>query len=133
AEDTIINEEFALKIFRSSPGTSVSSLLKEIKTLYSLEHPSIVRYFTTEMFEGKLILVTEYIKGITLRKFIEENAPVSLETLLKIISPIFDALEYAHSKEIVHIDIKPENIMICEDGRVKLMDFGLAKFLEGEI
>lgn len=133
AEDTIINEEFALKIFRQSPGTSVSSLLKEIKTLYSLEHPSIVRYFTTEMFEGKLILVTEYIKGTTLRKFIEENAPVSLESVRKIISPICDALDYAHSKGIVHRDIKPENIMICEDGRVKLMDFGLAKFLEGEI
>lgn len=133
AEDTIINEDFALKIFRSAPGTSVSSLLKEIKTLYSLEHPSIVRYYTTEMFEGKLILVTEYIKGTTLRKFIEENAPVSLESVQKIISPVCDALDYAHSRGIVHRDIKPENIMICEDGRVKLMDFGLAKFLEGEI
>ena len=133
AEDTIINEEFALKIFRSSPGASFSSFLKEIKTLYTLEHPSILRYYTTEMFEGKLILVTEYIKGITLRKYIEENAPVSLESARKIISPICDALDYAHSKGIVHRDVKPENIMICDDGRVKLMDFGLAKFLEGEM
>lgn len=133
AEDTIIKEEFALKIFRSSPGASFSSFLKEIKTLYSLEHPSIVRYYTTEMFEGKLILVTEYIKGTTLRKYIEENAPLSLESAKKIISPLCDALDYAHSKGIVHRDIKPENIMICEDGRIKLMDFGLAKFLEGEM
>ncbi len=133
AEDTIINEEFALKIFRSSPGASFSSFLKEIKTLYTLEHPSIVRYYTTEMFEGKLILVTEYIKGITLRKYIEENAPVSLESARRIIYPICDALDYAHSKGIVHRDVKPENIMICDDGRVKLMDFGLAKFLEGEM
>ncbi len=133
AEDTIINEEFALKVFRTSPGTSITSLLKEIKTLYSLEHPAIIRYYTTEMLEGKLILVTEFIKGVTLRKFIEENAPANLALLFRIISPICDALDYAHSKGIVHRDIKPENIMICEGGRVKLMDFGLAKFLEGEI
>ncbi|MGQ9617541.1 MAG: UvrD-helicase domain-containing protein [Candidatus Aminicenantia bacterium] len=133
AEDTIINEEFALKVFRTTPGASISNFLKEIKTLYSLEHPAIVRYFTTEIFEGKLILVTEYIKGITLRKFIEDNAPVNLETVFKLISPICDALDYAHSRGVIHRDVKPENIMVCEDGRVKLMDFGLAKFLEGEM
>jgi len=76
AHDTLIDSDVALKVARSHI-TNHSSFLHEIKILFSLDHPNILRYFSAESIEGKLVLVTEYITGHTLRNFIERNCPTN--------------------------------------------------------
>ncbi len=132
AEDTLLKKDFALKIARAKEGDA-QLLLKEIKLLSELLHPNIVRFYTVEIFEGRIGIVLEYIKGRTLRDFIKENAPLGLASVLDIIKQICDAVEYAHSKGVLHRDLKPENIMLTEKGQVKITDFGLAFFMEGEL
>jgi len=132
AHDTLINRKVALKVDRSHL-TEHSSFLYEVKTLFSLEHPHILRYFSAEFIEGKLVLVTEYIEGQTLRNFIENKCPTDRETAKNIMLCIADAVDYANERNIIHRDLKPENIMIDKTGTIKIMDFGLAKFVEKDM
>ena len=132
AHDTLLDSKVALKIARSHIN-DFSLFLNEVKILFSLEHPNILRYFSAESIEGKLVLVTEYIEGHTLRDFIEKNCPTNHETANKIMLSIADAVDYANSKDLIHRDLKPENIMLDPNGNIKIMDFGLAKFVEKDL
>lgn len=132
ARDTLLDKEVALKVARSCIADH-SSFLHEVKTLFSLEHPNILRYFSAESIEGRLVLVTEYIEGQTLRNFIEKKCPTDRETAKNIMLCIADAVDYANNRNIIHRDLKPENIMIDKTGNIKIMDFGLAKFVEKDL
>jgi len=132
AHDTLLEKKVALKVARSHIADH-SSFLHEVKTLFSLEHPHILRYFSAEFIEGRLVLVTEYIEGQTLRNFIEKKCPTDRETAKNIMLCIADAVDYANERKIIHRDLKPENIMIDKTGTIKIMDFGLAKFVEKDL
>jgi DNA helicase II / ATP-dependent DNA helicase PcrA len=132
AHDTLIDKEVALKVARSRMADR-SSFLHEVKTLFSLEHPHILRYYSAEFIEGKLVLITEYIEGQTLRNFIEKKCPTDRETAKSIMLCLADAVDYANERKIIHRDLKPENIMIDKTGSIKIMDFGLAKFVEKDM
>jgi len=131
-KDTLLDAEFALKISRSK-SNGASLFLHEIKTLFTLEHPNIIRYYSAEIIEGKLALITEYVKGMVLRKFIEKKTPAPPKIAKNILISVADALDFAHKKKIIHRDLKPENIILTKNNKPKLMDFGLAKFLDKEI
>ncbi|MHA2611961.1 MAG: UvrD-helicase domain-containing protein [bacterium JZ-2024 1] len=129
AEDTLLKKNFAVKIARK-PKEMDSMFLQEARILAELSHPHIVRFYSVELIEDRLALVTEYIAGSSLRGLMEKSAPMPYATAMDIFLPILSALEYAHEKNILHRDVKPENILISEKGEVKLTDFGVARLLE---
>ena len=132
ARDTLLNAEVALKIARTNV-SQASAFLHEIKVLFSLFHAHILRYHSADIIEGKLVLITEHIDGHTLREWIQKKAPIRSDEVDPILRAVASALDYAHSQNIIHRDLKPENIMLDKAGTVKLMDFGLAKFMDKDL
>lgn len=132
AKDTFIDKEFAIKVSRATE-KEIEVLKKEAKILSELDHPNIVRFYSIDIIDNKIVLVMEYVKGYSLRKLVEKGA-LGLEKSIKIISETLDALAYAHKKGFLHRDIKPENILIeSNTGKVKITDFGLAALFRGTL
>ncbi len=104
-------------------------LLNEVDLLEELQHPNIMKFYSIEEEEDKLFMVLELLRGKTIKALIEEQneKPLQPKQALDIISQATTGLAYAHDKSIIHRDIKPGNIFLCEDGLVKILDFGLAK------
>lgn len=113
--------------------------LQELKVTERLTHPGIVRTYTLEQDpqSGFLFFTMEFVKGVTLESLLrqaeeaERVPPLPLRTLVPILDELIQILEYAHQQGVIHRDLKPSNIMIGESYHVKLMDFGIAKVLEG--
>ncbi len=110
----------------SDPGR-LSRFRREARTLASLNHPGIAAIYGLEESGGKSFLVLELVEGETLGEGIRRTGPVPVDESLKIAAQIADALDAAHARQITHRDIKPANIKITPEGRVKVLDFGLAK------
>ncbi len=104
---------------------------REAQALAALNHPNIVTIIDKGYTAGLYYFVMEYVEGITLRHLMRERRLTPTEAL-RIVPAVCSALEYAHERGIVHRDVKPENILITADGRVKIADFGLSKILSGE-
>ncbi|MCW5873106.1 MAG: protein kinase [Anaerolineales bacterium] len=102
----------------------------EVRSLARLSHPNIVSVLGYGEYEGRPYLVMEYVPGGTLKDKL--GKPMRWETALALLAPIARALHYAHGKKIVHRDVKPSNILITEDGRPMLSDFGVAKLIGSE-
>jgi serine/threonine-protein kinase len=100
--------------------------LREIKVQASLTHPNIAGLHTALTFQNQLLMVMEYIDGVSIEKMIE-NGPLPLPQALDYTIQVLQALGYAHARGVIHRDIKPANMMVTRDGVVKLMDFGIAK------
>ena len=128
AYDTILKENFALKVSRMRR-EDTQILKEEARLLASLEHKNIVRFYNIDYIAGKLVLITEYVKGKSLRAMLEREELDFLRTM-NIIEQCLAGLSYAHKKGIIHRDLKPENILISDEGLVKITDFGLGKFLK---
>ncbi len=110
------NEEF-LKRFRN-----------ESKAIAVLSHPNIVKIYDVGFNDDIQFIVMEYIDGITLKEFIEQQGALRWKDALHFITQILRALQHAHDRGIIHRDIKPQNIMLFADGTIKVMDFGIARF-----
>ncbi|MBN1570540.1 MAG: protein kinase [Acidobacteria bacterium] len=125
----VLPEEFAKDTDR------VSRFQREAKLLASLNHPNIAAIYGLEEFEGTNFLVLELVEGQTLSEVITGSAgvsPASVPDILKLALQIAEALEAAHEKGIIHRDLKPSNIKVTPDGKVKVLDFGLAKAYAGD-
>ncbi|MEO0140241.1 MAG: UvrD-helicase domain-containing protein [candidate division WOR-3 bacterium] len=130
ALDTIIQKEFAIKVSRAKQ-REAEAMMAEARVLASLDHPNIVRFYSADLIEERLVLVMEYIPGRSLRSLLDEG-PLSLPRTMRIASGILSGLQYAHERGIIHRDIKPENVLLAEGERVKLTDFGLAAMISKE-
>lgn len=104
----------------------LDKLILEASYLKRLKHPGIVKYFDDFQYKGEFHLVIEYLKGETLMTA-SPRSPLTEQQVIGLAYQVSDALSYIHSCGIVHRDINPKNIMLCNDGTVKLIDFGTAK------
>lgn len=103
--------------------------LNEARVIARLNHPNIVSLYDIIEEDNKIYLVIEYVEGVTLRDILEEIGPLPFEAALGIFLQVASAIELAHSHGILHLDIKPENIMILPNGKVKIGDFGVSQFI----
>jgi TolB-like protein len=129
ASDTKLGRDVALKVLPTEMAQDPERLgrfRREAKTLAQLDHPSIVSIYSVEECEGIHFLTMQLVEGLPLDRVIPA-AGLSVEQIIHIASALGDALAAAHDKGIVHRDLKPANVMVSTDGRVKVLDFGLAK------
>src|SRR5436309_4725611 len=132
ARDSRLKREVAIKILPeefSRDAERVSRFQREAEVLASLNHPNIAAIYDLEEVNDTRFLVLELVEGATLAERIQRG-PIPVEEALDIAKHICDALEAAHEKGIVHRDLKPANVKITGDGKVKVLDFGLAKAIE---
>ena len=131
--DTRLDRPVAVKVMHAHLANDeafVSRFIKEAKATAALSHPNIVSIQDQGWNEGgppAVFLVMELVEGSTLRDFLNENGPMSVEQTIQFITPVLSALAAAHLIGIIHRDVKPENILISKDGRIKVADFGLAR------
>src|SRR5215475_10988760 len=134
ARDLKLKREVAIKIlpdeFSREP-ERVARFQREAEVLASLNHPNIAAIYDVDEANGSRFLVLELVEGDTLADRIKRG-PIPVDEALSIAKSICEALEAAHEKGIVHRDLKPANIKITTDGKVKVLDFGLAKAFESE-
>jgi serine/threonine protein kinase len=134
ATDSRLGRDVALKVLPDAfarDAERMARLEREAKVLASLNHPNIASIYGLEETNGTRALVMELVEGPMLAERIKQGA-LSVEEALPIAKQIAEALEYAHERGIIHRDLKPSNVKLTSDGHVKLLDFGLAKALEGE-
>lgn len=112
---------------------TVGLLKSEAEHLASLNHPNIVHFIDYHVDEqGNVYLIMEYANGISLDKYVKTVTGLIVEDRIgPIFEPILDAVEYAHKKNIIHRDIKPQNIIITDEGTPKILDFGISQILHG--
>jgi predicted Ser/Thr protein kinase len=132
AEDLKLNRLVALKVlsYRSGDDRDRRERFKrEAKALAALNHPNIVTIYAVEQLDDVTFIVMELVDGRTLSDIIPDGG-LPLDRLLEIAISLADALAAAHERGVIHRDLKPANVMVSGDGRVKVLDFGLAKFRE---
>jgi len=132
ARDTKLNRDVALKILPpdlAGDPERRKRFEREAQAVAALKHPSIVTIYSVEMADETPFLTMELVEGQTLSELIPENG-FSLARFFELAVSLVDAVAGAHAKGITHRDLKPANIMVDEDGRVKVLDFGLAKLFE---
>ncbi|MEG1384638.1 MAG: Stk1 family PASTA domain-containing Ser/Thr kinase, partial [Oscillospiraceae bacterium] len=135
ARDLRENRIVAVKILREEfldNEELVRRFKNESKAIGLLSHPNIVKVFDVNFSDSVQFIVMEYIDGITLKDYIERKKPLSWKDTVHFTVQILRALQHAHDRGIVHRDIKPQNIMLLQDGSIKVMDFGIARFSRSE-
>ncbi len=131
AVDTHMKREVALKVprFAADEERKLARFLAKAQTAAKLRHPNIVPVFESSEVDDRLYIASEFVPGETLSARLKRHRP-DIRTAVKWIAELADALAYAHGEEIVHRDVKPDNVMIDSHERPQLMDFGLAKRLD---
>lgn len=129
AIDTILNREVAVKVLRGDASKDPVALLRfqrEASAVSKLHHPNVVEVYDIGEFDGKNYIVMEYIRGKTLKQLIRQRGALSKEEAVSIMKQLVSAVAHAHENNIIHRDIKPQNILVKDDGTVKITDFGIA-------
>ena len=136
AYDTIDDRMVAIKILKDEFAGNSDFLRRfrnESKAIAVLSHPNIVKVYDVSFGDRIQYIVMEYVDGITLKQYLDQQKEtVPWKEALHFTVQILRALQHAHEKGIVHRDIKPQNIMLLQDGTIKVMDFGIARFARSE-
>lgn len=130
AMDHILGRYVAIKVLKqefSEDRTFVTKFRTEAQSAAGLEHPNIVNIYDVGSEEGLHFIVMEYVEGITLKTYIEKKVQLSFKEAISIAIQVARGIEVAHNKNIIHRDIKPQNIIISTEGKVKVTDFGIAR------
>lgn len=132
---TLVHRKVAVKFLKShliANDQIRQRFVNEAQTMSLLEHPKIVSVF--ELFEenGNIGIIMELLEGMDLKRYVEINGAIPTNEILKIFRDVLEAFQHAHSKGIVHRDVKPSNIFRLNDGSIKILDFGIAKILDEE-
>jgi eukaryotic-like serine/threonine-protein kinase len=129
AQDSVLERTVAIKVMNDSIARQEDlrkRFLHEAQAAGSLQHPNVVTIYDLGEVDGHLFIAMEFVQGVDLEHLIELGDPLSLQARLDIIIDVLTGLAYAHKRGIVHRDIKPANIRVGDDGRAKIMDFGVA-------
>lgn len=129
--DTIDDREVAIKILKDEYLNNeefIRRFKNESKAIAMLSHPNIVKVYDVSFGDMIQYIVMEYIDGITLKEYIDRQGIIEWKDALHLATQILKALQHAHECGIVHRDIKPQNIMLLQDGTIKVTDFGIARF-----
>ena len=132
ARCTLLNRYVAIKVLRDEfrdDREFIARFNTEAQAAASLTHPNIVSVFDVGCENGVHYIVMEFVEGVTLKEYIQRNGVLPWRQALDFAVQICQAIEYAHKKGIIHRDIKPQNIMVCENNVLKVMDFGIARNL----
>lgn len=135
AYDTKDDRVVAIKILKdefSSNSEFIRRFKNESKAIAVLSHPNIVKVYDVSFGDMIQYIVMEYIDGITLKEYIEQQKDITWKEAVFFTVQILQALQHAHERGIVHRDIKPQNIMLLQDGKIKVTDFGIARFSNTE-
>ncbi len=130
AKDHVLNREVAIKVLKQEFTEDMSFVTKfrrEAQSAAVLEHPNIVNIYDVGSEDGMYFIVMEYIEGITLKSYIERKERLNYKEVLSIAIQVGRGIQAAHEKGIIHRDIKPQNVIISTEGKVKVTDFGIAK------
>ncbi len=134
AKDTKLDREVAVKVLPATFAENKERLARferEARLLASLNHPNIAAIHELEESDGVHFLALEYVPGETLAERIKRG-PIPIDEALPLFKQIAEGLEAAHEKGVIHRDLKPANIKVTPEGKVKVLDFGLAKAMAGE-
>lgn len=129
ARDMILDRDVAVKMLRmdySNDPDFLRRFQREAYSVTSLSHPNIVSSYDVGEEDGLHYIVMEYVEGETLKEYIQSHTPIKPKEVLRIMEQLSSAIAHAHHYQIVHRDIKPQNILINEEGNVKVTDFGIA-------
>lgn len=132
AYDTILDRNVAVKILRGDLAEDekfVRKFQREAISASSLSHPNIVEMYDVGEDDGRYFIVMEYVEGVTLKNLIKRRGALTLSEVIDIMLQLTSAIACAHDSYIIHRDIKPQNVLILDDGRVKITDFGIAMAL----
>ncbi len=135
ARDLRLDRTVAVKVMHSGLADDpefVSRFEREARSAARLSHHNVVAVFDQGDDAGTLFLVMEYVPGSTLRDLIRKEAPMDPRTALAVVEPVLAALAAAHGAGMIHRDVKPENVLMADDGRIKVADFGLARAVNAE-
>jgi eukaryotic-like serine/threonine-protein kinase len=130
AVDERLDREVALKVMRehlTHDESFVTRFRREARSSASLSHPNVVAVFDQGEDDGHIFLAMEYVPGQTLRDVMREEGLLSPRAALDVLDPVLQALAEAHTKGLIHRDVKPENVILNDNGTVKVADFGLAR------
>jgi serine/threonine-protein kinase len=135
ATDQKTGQTVAVKVplmqYESDPGF-FSRFQREEEIMGRLDHPYILKFIPVEEEQrSRPYIVTEYLRGYTLSHLLNSVSPMPEKDAVKLAGRVCEALVYMHGHGIVHRDLKPQNIMLCNDGTIRIMDFGIAKYKEG--
>lgn len=136
AEDTVLNKTVAVKLLKEDKQNDpayIRSFINESKAVAMLSHENIVHIYDVSVKDKIQYIVMEYIEGITLKNYLRRKGGIlDWRETLSITEQILRALDHAHSKGVIHRDIKPQNIMLLRNGLIKVADFGIAKLPEND-
>ncbi|MEC0371890.1 Stk1 family PASTA domain-containing Ser/Thr kinase [Paenibacillus chibensis] len=130
AHDLLLGRNVAVKVLRQQfvhDEEFIRRFRREAQSAASLSHPNVVSIYDVGQEDEVHYIVMEYVEGHNLNEIIKERAPLQVDEAVRIASQICDALDHAHQNQIIHRDIKPHNILIGRNGRVKVTDFGIAR------
>ena len=137
AQDSVLERTVAIKVMNESIARQEDlrkRFLHEAQAAASLQHPNVVSIYDLGEVDGHLFIAMEYVPGADLDTIVkDEEAPLTLQQKLDIVIDVLTGLSFAHKRGIVHRDIKPANIRIGEDGRAKIMDFGVAHLASSKL
>ncbi|TFG83960.1 MAG: Stk1 family PASTA domain-containing Ser/Thr kinase [Erysipelotrichales bacterium] len=129
AIDTLLNREVAVKILRGDLSGDAVALLRfqrEANAASALSHPNIVEIYDVGEENGKHYIIMEYVRGRTLKQLVQQRGAMDKNEALSVMEQLVSAVGVAHKNNIIHRDIKPQNVLVKDDGTVKITDFGIA-------
>lgn len=132
AADTILDRDVAIKALRMDYADDeefIARFDREAQSAASLAHPNIVDIYDVGEDDRVLFMAMEYVEGMTLKEYIQSSGPLDIQEALDIMKQIASAIAHAHANDIIHRDIKPQNILVDNFGQVKVTDFGIAMAL----